>query len=112
MTAYEVLGVPENASADQIEFFWKHLMQRNHPDKGGDAEIAKQLNAAHDILKDTQKRAVYDAALRATRAPVMPPRSGVYDAPFAGGFDMPVYSGRGGPIIYTVRVPYGPGRPR
>ena len=37
---------------------------RNHPDRGGDTEVAKVLNEAHDILSDSLRRAEYDLELR------------------------------------------------
>ena len=40
------LGVNENASDDEIKRAWKNAMRENHPDRGGDPEKAKNINAA------------------------------------------------------------------
>lgn len=61
---YEVLGVPRNASADEIRRAYLKLAHKYHPDKtGGDKaaeEQLKEINAAYDTLKNPEKRAKYD----------------------------------------------------
>lgn len=48
--ARSILGVEEGASAAQINAAYKRLMQRVHPDAGGAAGLATQLNLARDRL--------------------------------------------------------------
>ena len=48
--ARSILGVEASASAEQIRSAYNRLMQRAHPDKGGTAGLAAQLNAARDRL--------------------------------------------------------------
>lgn len=61
---YKVLGVERSASQKDIQSAWRRLARRYHPDiTGGDAEAEqrfKEVNAAHDVLGDDQKRAAYD----------------------------------------------------
>lgn len=48
--AYEVLGLPNSASKDQVIKAHKRLMQRLHPDRGGSDYLAAKINAAKDKL--------------------------------------------------------------
>jgi len=61
---YEILGVPKDASEDQIKSAYKKLAIKFHPDKNpGDKsaeEKFKEAAEAYDILRDTEKRAQYD----------------------------------------------------
>ncbi|WP_339913198.1 molecular chaperone DnaJ [uncultured Brevundimonas sp.] len=54
MTAAEarsLLGVPADATPEQVQAAWRRLMARAHPDQGGSEGLAAQLNAARDRLK-------------------------------------------------------------
>lgn len=33
---------------------------KHHPDRGGDAEKFKEINAAHEVLSNAEKRELYD----------------------------------------------------
>ncbi|MEX2054787.1 MAG: DnaJ C-terminal domain-containing protein, partial [Candidatus Andersenbacteria bacterium] len=58
---YKVLGVDRSASTDEIKRAYRRLAHKHHPDKeGGDEEKFKEVNAAYQVLSDTQKRAQYD----------------------------------------------------
>lgn len=61
---YEILGVPRNATQEEIRKAYLKLAHKYHPDKtGGDKEAEeklKEVNAAYDILKNPEKRAQYD----------------------------------------------------
>ena len=57
---YEILGVEKTASPDQIRKAYRKLAVKNHPDKGGDPEVFKDIQKAHDVLSDEQKRSLYD----------------------------------------------------
>lgn len=57
---YEVLGVPQTATIDEIKKQYKRMAIKHHPDKGGDAETFKEINAAHEVLSDPEKRRIYD----------------------------------------------------
>ena len=57
---YEVLGVNESSSADEIKKAYRKLAMEHHPDKGGDEEKFKKISEAYDTLGDDTKRIQYD----------------------------------------------------
>lgn len=57
---YECLGVSQNATADEIKKAYKKLALKHHPDRGGDPNKFKEINAAKEILTDDEKRKIYD----------------------------------------------------
>jgi len=60
MDYYALLGLSQTATAEDIKSAYRKQAKSAHPDTGGDPEQFKNLNEAHDVLKDPQKRAHYD----------------------------------------------------
>jgi molecular chaperone DnaJ len=61
-TPYDTLGVPKNASADEIKKAYRKLAREHHPDaSGGDEARFKEIQGAYDVLSDPEKRQQYDA---------------------------------------------------
>ncbi|MBI2054476.1 MAG: molecular chaperone DnaJ [Candidatus Sungbacteria bacterium] len=58
---YSVLGIPKNASQEEIKKAYRKLAHQYHPDKGGgdDAKF-KEINEAYQVLGDEKKRQQYD----------------------------------------------------
>ena len=48
--ARDILGVGPEAGSDEIQAAYTRLMRRTHPDAGGSAGLAAQINAARDRL--------------------------------------------------------------
>lgn len=61
---YKILEVDRNATTDEIDKSYKKLARKYHPDLNqGDSkaeEKFKEVNEAHEVLKDPQKRKLYD----------------------------------------------------
>ena len=63
---YEVLGVPKNASDEEIKKAYRKHAMKHHPDRnqGESSKVAeekfKESKEAYEMLSDAQKRAAYD----------------------------------------------------
>ena len=69
---YSVLGVGENATADDIKRAYKKLARQYHPDKNPGDKVAeekmKDISEAYDVLSDAPKRQEYDNVRRLARS--------------------------------------------
>lgn len=105
---YEILGVPRDASQDEIKRAYRRRARELHPDAGGDEDAFKDITRAYEVLSDPDRRAVYDRygeeGLRAGAGGTDPfgfgGLSDIVDAFFGGGFT-------GG---FRQRSPSTPGR--
>jgi molecular chaperone DnaJ len=60
---YEVLGLPRDASTEDIKKAFRKLAFQYHPDRNSDSGAAdkfKEINEAYEVLSDADKRAAYD----------------------------------------------------
>lgn len=61
---YETLGVSRDADAETLKKAYRKMAMQYHPDRNqGDAQAEmrfKEINEAYEVLKDPQKKAVYD----------------------------------------------------
>ena len=61
---YKILGVAENASADEIRKAYRALAKKHHPDANAgnpaSTEKFKEVSEAHGVLSDPDKRRKYD----------------------------------------------------
>src|ERR687895_2116750 len=61
---YEVLGVPREASQDEIRAAYRRLAKERHPDHpSGSADEFSLLQEAHAVLSDPNRRRAHDEAL-------------------------------------------------
>eukprot|EP00199_Chlamydomonas_sp_CCMP681_P000879 CAMPEP_0119104064 /NCGR_PEP_ID=MMETSP1180-20130426/2374_1 /TAXON_ID=3052 ORGANISM="Chlamydomonas cf sp, Strain CCMP681" /NCGR_SAMPLE_ID=MMETSP1180 /ASSEMBLY_ACC=CAM_ASM_000741 /LENGTH=447 /DNA_ID=CAMNT_0007088733 /DNA_START=11 /DNA_END=1354 /DNA_ORIENTATION=- len=57
---YEILGCEKTATPDELKKAHRKLALKLHPDKGGSPDEFKVINEAYDVLKDEEKRRIYD----------------------------------------------------
>jgi len=106
---YDIIGVPQDASPADIKTAYRKKVIKAHPDKGGDIEEFKKLQAAYEVLSNPEKKEIYDKyGIDGIRegAGGMDPFEGLFGGLFGGGR-------RGGgkqetrkvkPIVNEIRV--------
>ena len=60
---YRIVGVPRDATADDIKRAYRRMARKHHPDVSKDPQAEtrfKELGEAYEVLKDPVKRAAYD----------------------------------------------------
>ena len=83
---YEILGVSNDASNDEIKKSYRRLAMKYHPDRNTDDASAeekfKEAKESYEVLKDADKRAAYDRF----------GHEGVRGGPAGGGFSSEGFS--------------------
>jgi len=61
---YQILGIPRDASPDDVRKAYRRLAKKYHPDASPDDREAeerfKEIREAYEVLQNPEKRAVYD----------------------------------------------------
>jgi len=104
---YQVLGVPDTASPEEIKKSYRRLAKQYHPDANPSnaqaSERFKEISEAHAVLSDPEKRKQYDRMRRlgavdgGFRRPPSGSRGGAGAEPPGGveGFDFSDFGGLG-----------------
>src|SRR6266536_5335909 len=103
---YEALGVPRNASQEELQAAYRRLSRSLHPDVNKDPsaeERFKEVGEAYHVLSDPEARARYDAMRARGGRPGPRPRAGAGARGGPGpGFDFG--SGGAGPGGRRLRM--------
>ena len=96
---YEVLGVPRDASPEDLNKAFRQQALKFHPDRNKEPDASekfKEVNAAYQVLSDPERRAAYDRFGHA----------GVSGSAGAGGFgDFPATGRHRGGAMGVDRTP-------
>ena len=88
---YKILGVSDDASADEIKKAFRSLAKKYHPDKNKGAKNAeakfKEISAAHEVLSNPQKKAEYDTMRKYGAFSGAGPSAGGFNPGGGTGFD-------------------------
>ncbi len=63
---YEILGIPRDATPEEIRRAYISLVRRLHPDRNrlpGETELFLEVQRAYEVLSNAERRATYDATL-------------------------------------------------
>lgn len=75
-TYYEILGLADQASEEEIRHAYRRLVKEAHPDRAGDTALFRSITQAYEVLSDPIQRAAYDRSLRPTPVTAPPVLAG------------------------------------
>lgn len=105
---YEILGIQKNADADTIKKAYRKLVKRYHPDTNKDSsadEKFKEVTEAYEVLRDAEKRKLYDQFGMAAFDGSMD--TGAYQSSGQAGADYKTYHFEGDDIEELFRNLFG-----
>jgi DnaJ-class molecular chaperone len=119
---YDILDVPETATADEIKKAWRKLSMIHHPDKNGNSQEStekfQKISEAYEVLGTPEKKKEYDMThnnpffkmmSQQGLNPNMNQGMNPVDELFSSIFGMPFMSGAGlGPDIQFMSPGMGP----
>ena len=53
---FNILGVPQSASPEEIKKAYRSLAMKHHPDRGGDQAAFQEIQEAYDVLSNPDRR--------------------------------------------------------
>lgn len=109
---YNILGVNENATKDEIKKAYRSLQMKYHPDKNNGNEeaaiMSRKINEAYEILGDDQKKQEYD---NSRNNPFMRMNSNSGVEPHMDDILNMFFGGAGNPFGGPFGMPGMPGMP-
>lgn len=105
-TYYEVLGVDQTATQEEIKKAYRALSKQYHPDKNPEnpkeaEEKFKELSEAYGVLSDPQKRSMYDSGADDSQGIDM---EDVLNTFFGGHRNAPRYTPDIQPLVHVVSL--------
>ncbi len=70
MSLYETLGVAEDATPEEIKRAYRSKAKTAHPDAGGSQSDFEPVVKAYEVLKDPERRLLYDTTGQAKQLPI------------------------------------------
>lgn len=79
MNPFEVLGISQSATLEDVKVAWRRKAHLHHPDKGGDANAFAECRKAYEMV-DSEEKLAYYRNPRVDLSRLMAEQGMVYDA--------------------------------